>query len=116
MRFAFMDDAARISAVDLLFALEKFFGAGLFTLRGGVGALPAALDARLRDVRLGARVVWVEEAGGEVEVTCADGATLEADACAITLSAPLVAGIYPQLAPELAAAAARIRYVSHWPS
>ena len=116
LRFAFMDDVHRISAVDLLFALDKFFGAGLFTLRGGVGALPVAIAAQLDDVRLGAQVTSVEEDAAEVRVTYTqDGRerTISSDACVITLAAPLMASIYPQLDRELRFAADRMRYIRY---
>jgi oxygen-dependent protoporphyrinogen oxidase len=38
MRISFMDSSERISAVDLLFAMNNFYGAGLFNLRDGIGS------------------------------------------------------------------------------
>ena len=112
MRVCFMDSSDRISAVDLLFAINNFFGAGLFNLRDGVGSLPAEL-AKHVEVRFGTRVQGVEEHDGGVTVGCAGGEVLEADACVLTLGAREMAAVHPGLAPELRDAVGRLRYVRY---
>ena len=112
-RGLYLTDMADMSVVDFLFIFNNYYGDNLFTFRDGVGALTAALASRLT-VRLGTRVLQVEEHPEEVRVyTCAaDGRRLveSASACVIGLAAPQMARIYPQLAPEYRQPAQSARY------
>jgi oxygen-dependent protoporphyrinogen oxidase len=112
MRVCFMDSSDRISKVDLLFAINNFFGAGLFNLRDGIGSLPSALAATL-DVRFGQRVTEVREGADGVTVSTQDGPELRAEACVITLGAREMVAVHPGLAAELREAVGRLRYVRY---
>jgi protoporphyrinogen/coproporphyrinogen III oxidase len=112
MRVCFMDSSDRISKVDLLFAVNNFFGAGLFNLRDGIGSLPDELARRV-DVRLGTRVTEVRERPDGVTVARDGAPDIEADACVLTLGAREMATVHPGLPGELRAAVARLRYVRY---
>lgn len=89
--------ADAVSKVDFFFALSKFVGARLFTLRHGMASYPEALSRRF-EVHLRARVVGVEEIGDEVEVTwqATGGAqrTERVAGCILALPPVPTAGIY----------------------
>ena len=112
-RGLYLEEMQDMSVVELLTILNNFYGAPLFTFREGIDALPRAL-ARTLDVRLGARVVEVEQDDSRVRVTWQDAHSgehvEEASACVIALTAPQMAGIRPQLEPELRESALSAKY------
>lgn len=118
MGVCYMESPERISTVDLLFAVNNFFGGGLFNLAGGVGELCSRLAENV-DVRLGARATGIEEKPDGVTISWeADGQperTVDAAACVITLGAREMVGIYPQLSAHLQDAISRLRYVRYMP-
>ncbi|HEY1973954.1 MAG TPA: FAD-dependent oxidoreductase, partial [Pseudonocardia sp.] len=93
--------AREVSAVDLMFALNRFAGIGTrwLALREGSASYCARL-AELVDVQLSARVDEVEEIGDEVAVSYTGpvGAVTERFAgCVLALPAPITAAIHPAL-------------------
>jgi oxygen-dependent protoporphyrinogen oxidase len=93
--------AREVSAVDLMFALNRFAGIGTrwLALRDGSASYCARL-AELVDVQLSARVDEVEEIGDEVAVSYTGpvGAVTERFAgCVLALPAPITAAIHPAL-------------------
>jgi oxygen-dependent protoporphyrinogen oxidase len=113
LRGCYMEDSARMSALELHFLLINFFGSKLFTFDGGVGELPRALAGGL-GVRLNTRVTGVEEKPGGVRLTSIrDGVeqTEEAAAAVITLTAPQMLEVYPQLGGDDREILAQLDYV-----
>lgn len=112
-RGLYLTDMADMSVVDFLFIFNNYYGDALFTFRSGVGALTAALAAKLQ-IRFGTRVVQVEERANDVTVearSAEDQRVVEsASACVIALTAPQMARIYPQLSPEFGNSAQSVRY------
>ena len=89
-------DAADASAVDVVGDLALGYGTP-HALRGGVGALPEALQAKVA-VSYGVEAVEVREgiSGVEVDVRGADGAskTLKADGCVLATMLEPAASLY----------------------
>lgn len=112
-RGLYLEEPQDMSVVDLLTILNNFYGAPLFTFRDGIGALPRKL-ADMLDVRLDATVLAVEESERSARVVWRDGQGKEhisdAAASVIALPAPQMAAIYPQLDPDLRAAARAAKY------
>jgi len=81
----------------------------------GYGALIEYLAAECRGhgaaIHLGAAVAALDESGGRIAASCADGAVFEADAAILTVPLPLLSEIaLPPAARERAAKAADIGY------
>jgi oxygen-dependent protoporphyrinogen oxidase len=112
-----MADSSELSSLELGYIALNFFGAGVFTFAGGLGALPRALAAQL-DVRLGSRVLEVHEDAREVHVTAGgdDGEhTLTADACVLAVSSHDMAAMHPALAAEHREIVRGVEYVRLMP-
>src|SRR5262249_2812791 len=64
--------ANEISKVEFFFCVNGFLGTKLFVFRDGLSSYAERLASAL-DVRLGAEVVAIEDAGNETQVTWRDG-------------------------------------------
>lgn len=89
-----------VQAVDILFYLRNALGTTFFSSPTGVAFLPQGLAAHLH-VETNARVTCIEESTDQVTVTWerpgADSTVETASACVITVPAPQIPDVYPQL-------------------
>lgn len=108
--------AYEISALMMLFSasfvnvqrkLAKPGQSPILTAKGGNQSIPEAMAGALaNEVELGREVVAIDDAGGQIEVRCADGAAYKADhvVCSVPCSVLRRIAISPALPPEQARA------------
>ena len=95
-----------ISVVEFFFLWQKVLGSKLYAFRDGYSSFPQRIADRLKDVRLGTRVLEVVEDSAGVRVTYedADGVHTETGAGAVVSS---MANWVPDIVPQLDAERAR---------
>lgn len=89
-------DGLRMSVADLFFTLNKVLAGGMLGYRGGIDFFARALASRL-DVKTSAEVTRVEREDGGVRVHLSSGESEWVAGVVLTIAAPLVPRLYPQL-------------------
>lgn len=84
------------------------------SLRGGLGQLPAALEAALSDcvIYKGAKVETIERSGSGYRLSLSTGLVIDADAVILAIPSYQAAALLEPLDPRTAAALTAINYVS----
>jgi protoporphyrinogen/coproporphyrinogen III oxidase len=104
-----------VSVLDFFFSINKVIGTKLFSFRGGMSTYVNHLAQKL-DVRTGARVREVVEAGDGVRITWEDaaGATHVDDGagCILAFWGTQVPDVLPGLHPDAAGFLRRLRYTT----
>ncbi|HEY3240424.1 MAG TPA: FAD-dependent oxidoreductase, partial [Acidimicrobiia bacterium] len=104
-----------VSVLDFFFSINKVIGTKLFSFRGGMSTYVDRLAGKL-DVRTGARVREVVEAGEGVRVTWEDAAgathTEDGAGCVLAVWGTQVPDMVPGLHPDAAAYLRRLRYTT----
>ncbi|MEW6477265.1 MAG: FAD-dependent oxidoreductase [Actinomycetota bacterium] len=105
----------RVSVLDFFFSINKVIGTKLFSFRGGMSTYVNHLAQKL-DVRTGARVREVVEAGEGIRITWEDAAGTshvdEGAGCILAFWGTQVPDIVPGVHPDAAAFLRRLRYTS----
>jgi oxygen-dependent protoporphyrinogen oxidase len=104
MRAVWVVDGGAMPVVDLYFLLSKFLAGGLLGYRDGIDFVAREAASRLADVRLGARVTRVAPVEGGARVAWSVGGEDReelVDGVVLTMPAPHVPPVYPDLEPEL---------------
>ncbi|MGE5245465.1 MAG: flavin monoamine oxidase family protein [Betaproteobacteria bacterium] len=94
---------------------ELWYQTPMFQPVGGMDRLPRALAARVRNVKLGAEILAIEQPAGRVRVRYRNGDGVretEAPYAICTLPLPILCGLPVDMAPETRAAIADVRYAS----
>lgn len=103
-----------VSVLDFFFSINKVIGTKLFGFRGGMSTYVDRLTGKL-DVRTGARVREVVEAGEGVRITWEDSGTTHTEdgaGCILAIWGTQVPDLLPGLHPDAASFLRRLRYTT----